>query len=410
MDVMRRILSCLKTTHFILPLASLALVTAWNIHQSRSISSLRKESSELEKKIASVTVVSNQENGIAKGPGRESSAKDAINQKRPALGLSDRLAEMSRDEIIASLDEIDDLDLSDEEREALIEEMIDSLIEKDPQYALEHLGDKIKDDPDGIGSQLAAAMSAWAKRDLAAATAWLDRKIAAGDFDTKTLDGKSDVREEFEAALLESLIEKNPDAAAGRLAAIPEDQRRDVLEYLSFGELSSEAQKSYAGLLRQLIPEDERAGSFAHLASELANQGDYSKVDQFLGSVSATPEERVAAVRQAAESAVASLGREGKVNRESVDQLRNWITRQAPGKADEFTGRAIGEATQKFGKLNYDDAVKLVLDYHKSSKNDDLLESFLNTFSRHSNADKVIPLLRYIRNAELHDKFEQRYQ
>ncbi|NJR42733.1 MAG: hypothetical protein HC767_08755 [Akkermansiaceae bacterium] len=119
---------------------------------------------------------------------------------------------MSREEIIAALDEIDRLDLSDEERDALISEILDPLIEKDPQYALERFADKIKTDPDGIGSQLSSAMRAWAQKDLGAATAWLDRKIAAGDFDSKTLDGQSDVREEFEAALLGSLIEKNPAA------------------------------------------------------------------------------------------------------------------------------------------------------------------------------------------------------
>ncbi len=422
---MRRILSPLKISHFILPLTSLAIVIAWNSHQANAIRSLREEGRELERKITSIATASDQENGSTKLSPKGKSPKFAIDWKQlassligsdadigilPSIDLEERLASMSREEIIAALDEIEGLDLSDEERDALISEILDPLIEMDPQYALERFGNKIKDDPDGIGSQLSSAMRAWAQKDLAAATAWLDRKIAAGDFDSKTLNGQSDVREEFEAALLESLIEKNPAAAFARLDAIPENQRRDVLEYLPFGELSSEAQKSYADFLRGLIPADERAGSFAHLASELVTDGDFSKVDQFLNSVGANPEERVAAARQTAESVITSLGNKGGVTRQNMHQLRSWLAKQAPGKEDELTGRALGEATQHFGKLKYDEAVKLVLGYHKTSKSDDVLSSFIGSFSRHSNGEKVGPLLQHIRDPELRNKLKQRYQ
>ncbi|NJR42734.1 MAG: hypothetical protein HC767_08760 [Akkermansiaceae bacterium] len=198
--------------------------------------------------------------------------------------------------------------------------------------------------------------------------------------------------------------------AFARLGALPEGQRRNVLEYLPFGELSSEAQKSYADLLRQLVPADERAGSFAHLASELAIDGDYSKADQFLSSVGAGPDERVAVARQTAESVVAALGRKGGVNRQSIDELRSWLTKQAPGKEDELTGRALAEATQHLGKLKYDEAAKLVLHYHKASKNDDALSSFIRSFSRRSNPERVNSLLPQIRDPELRGRLERRYQ
>ncbi|NJR42732.1 MAG: hypothetical protein HC767_08750 [Akkermansiaceae bacterium] len=49
-----------------MPLASLALVIAWNSHQAISIRSLREESRELEKRIATVSTASDQENESTK--------------------------------------------------------------------------------------------------------------------------------------------------------------------------------------------------------------------------------------------------------------------------------------------------------------------------------------------------------
>ena len=130
-------------------------------------------------------------------------------------------------------------------------------------------------------------------------------------------DGKSEVRGEFEAALLDQLLGTDFDAAAARLAALPPDQRRDILEQIAFDSLDPKAQQGYANLVRQQIPLDERAGSFAHIASELVDDQGYGKVDIFLDAARATPEERLAAARETAKSQVESLNNMGNLTRQS---------------------------------------------------------------------------------------------
>ena len=72
-------------------------------------------------------------------------------------------------------------------------------------------------------------MQQWAKKDPAAAIAWFDQQIAAGKFDSKSLDGKSQSRNPVRRCFdLHILLGSDPEAAALRLGAMPEDQRDEV--------------------------------------------------------------------------------------------------------------------------------------------------------------------------------------
>jgi hypothetical protein len=412
---MQRILWCLKISHFIFPLGALVSVSTWNAVQLKSISVLEKNHAELQSKISSALKTEDSPRGNSAEKSREiqsSKSKGAVDWKELAdsLDFEKRVLDMSREDIIAALDEIDLLDLSDEARQALEEAMLDSLIQKDPQYALEHFGSSIKNDPDGLGFQLASALRAWAKKDLKAATAWFDRKIAAGDFESKSLDGKSEIGQQFEAALFDSLLAADFGAASARLTALPEDQRREILQQVSFAELSPDAQKAYANLVRQQVPQDERAGSFASIASELVDGQGYGKVDAFLNSVQATPEERIAAARQTAESQLEILSRKENLTRQDIDSMRAWLAKQAPDQVDAITGKAIAEASQNFGRLKFENAAKLALDYQKSTGNDDVLISFLKSYSNRSNFDEAKILVSHIRDPKIREGVQKRYR
>ena len=139
----------------------------------------------------------------------------------------------------------------------------------------------------------------------------LDKQIAAGKFESRSLDGRSEMRTMFEAGVLENLISSDLEAAGRRLLALPEDQRREVLEQLSFSELGPDARRDYATLVRQLVPSDERPGSFANIATQLVEDGGYQKVSAFLDAVEATAEERAVSARQAAATQLELLGEEG---------------------------------------------------------------------------------------------------
>ena len=419
---MQRILPRLKATHLIPPVAALILVGAWNSVQLRSISSLENDASAMQEKISTAVAAGNFR-PVAASTDRPKKVT-ATDRKQPhdwkelaarlleietgggrddlraGLSFQQELAGMTQEEMTAALDEIAGLDLSDEARESLESLILAPLIREDPQLALERFADRIGSESSEITWQLSTALRDWAKKDLAGATAWFDRQIADGKFDSKTLDGRSEERTRFEAALMQSLLTSDPNAASQRLANIPEDQRRGVLEQIAFPDLGPQDQKTYAELVRQLVPQDERAGSFAHIASVLVDASGYGKVSSFLDAVQATPAERAAAAMQTAESRMQSLGLEGNVTPADVDRLREWLTRQAPGQVDSITGKAIAEAAQDHGKFKFAEASQLVLQYQKSSGNDDVLVAFLQSYSARSNLEEAIHMADLISDAK----------
>lgn len=419
---MQRILSRLKAIYFIPPVAALILIGAWNAVQLRSISSLENGSAVLRRKVSTaiasgnlpeLTITAGRSGKAALSANKQShdwkelSARlvdmqngGGRNDLRAGVNFQQELAGMTKEQMTAALDEIAGLDLSAEARETLESLIMVPLIREDPKLALERFGDRIGSESSAIGWQLSTALRDWAKKDLAGATAWFDRQIAAGKFDSKSLDGRSEERTRFEASLLQSLLSSDPSAASQRLANIPEDQRREVLEQIAFPELGPLDQKNYAELVRQLVPGDERAGSFAHIASELVDESGYGKVSNFLDAVQATPAERAAAASQTAESRMQSLGLTGTLTRADVDTLREWLTRQAPGQVDTITGKALAEAAQNQGKFKFAEASQLVIQYQQSTGNDDALVAFLQSYSARSNLDEAIHMADLISDAK----------
>ncbi len=410
---MQRILFPLKATHLIPPAAALVIVIAWNATELRTIASGKKETAVLQEKITTAQAAGNfsTDPAIARGTTRTASPHGKVSRDwqqladfmgesqptsekarmRAVTEFQKNLTEMSRQEIIDALDEIDGLDLTAVQRQALEFEILGSLIEQDPEYALKRFADRIVSDPDEIGSQLSAALRDWAKKDLTAATAWFDRQIADGNFESKTLDGNSETRASFEAALMESLLSSDPAAAARRLAEMPEGQRREILEQLPFEALGETEQRNYTELVRGLVPADERQGAFANISSQLIGEG-YAAVSTFLDSAKASPEERAAAAGQAAQSQLEALARKGTVTAKDVDELRTWLASQAATKIDSITGKAIAEAAQDGGKFKFAEASQLVLHYQKISGSDDGLVSFLQSYAARSNLEQAVKL------------------
>ncbi len=384
----------------------------------RSIASLEEERVTLRKQIAAAT--NSPETGMMPGsrPGKPGTASGneridwkslsaqiesaqqggSVGEMRAMMNFQQRLDKMTTEEMADALDQIASLDLPSATRSMLESMIIDPLIAQDPELALQRFGDRIQSDPDGVGWQLSNALKEWAKTDLSAATAWFDKQIADGNFESKSLDGRSDMRLQFEGALMESLLSSDPDAAARRLAELPEDQRREVLQQIPFGEISEQSRKAYADLVRGLVPADEREGSFAHIATELVGSGGYSDVSSFLDAVRATPAERAAAAMDAADTKLEKLATEGKVTAADVDEMRAWLKLQAPDQVDSITGKALAEAAQERGRFKFTEAAELALQYHQRSGNDDVLVAFLESYSARSNLDQAKHLAEMIKD------------
>lgn len=321
--------------------------------------------------------------------------------------LEEHIGLMSDVELIAAIRAIAAMEGEQQASETLQEMLAGRLIEIAPELALQTFTSRISDDEDPVGWQLPTALGEWAKLDPGAATAWLDRQIADGHLESKSLDGVSQSRLEFEAALAGVMLHSDPAAARQRIAALAVDQRRDALERISFIELDATGRRNFAAIARETLAQDERADVFGSLGAELLLDGGLPSLDAFMDEIRATPDERDACAREAANTHLSEIAGERAVTRDDVDTLRAWLQRQAPDAGDRMIGTALAEAVQDDGDFDFNAAAQLALGYHQQGGNDELLAAFLDSFTARTNPTLALPLLEHIRDPELRRKLRE---
>ena len=104
---------------------------------------------------------------------------------------------------------------------------------------------------------------------------------------------------ELESAFIRILLGSSPEAAARRLAALPEDQRGDVLSMYDLSSVPEENQVAHAALIRAQVPEKDQAETIASQMTNLIKRGDYSAATAYLDRIAATPAERAASAMKA---------------------------------------------------------------------------------------------------------------
>lgn len=401
----------LKTSSLIPPLVALVVAGVWIGSQRRSISALESESVVLQKHIAAArTSGPGVDSAAAKPAPPAKAAKDkepldwkkvaaqfeemqrsgGMGDMRTMMKLQQRLRSMTKEEIIAALDEIAALDLPEQSRDMLEQMLIGPLAQKDPELVLGKFIDRLGDKDGSMSWMLSNALQEWAKKDPAKATAWFDQQIAAGKFDSKTLDGKSRSRLQFEGTMISVLLDTDPSGAASRLGAMPEDQREDALSNWSFQQLKEESQVAFAKLVRDQVPEKDQTSTLAQQASRMVgNDEGYSKVTEFMDRIAATPAERAACVEEAAESRIRSLSHSKKIAAEDLDAMRAWASTQSPDQVNTLTGKALANAGQGNGGTKFEDAAALAVQYHEASGNDEVLSSFLDGWAARRNKDQA---------------------
>jgi hypothetical protein len=424
------ILCMLKPALFIPPVVALAIAGIWLGTQRQSISTLERQSEVLRQAIAARSSGSAVDSSQARTALTAKAARDkgAIDWKqvagqfaetRRAGGMGDmramlrfqqRLQAMGKEELVAALDEIAALDLPAETRRMLEEMILGPLVEKDPELALTKFIDRIQDNDGALSWQLSHAMQQWAKKDPAAAIAWFDQRIAAGKFDSKSLDGRSQSRILFEANLIHVLLGSDPAAAGRRLAAMPEDQRDDALSRFSIQQLKDEDQLAFATLVRDQVSKEDQARTLAQQASRLVGKNEFAKVGEFLDRIQASPAERGACAQHAAESAIRTISHQSKVTREDLDTMREWVSAQAPEATGRITGSALANALQGSRKLEFSEAADLAVSYHEAAGNDDVLSSFLESWSARQNKEQARVLASKISDAKRREEILQNLQ
>ncbi len=393
------------------------VVTAWLANGRSTLTTLEAQSAVLRQRLASRSSAITDDSTAARpdAPTKSQDAKKPIDWKelaaqmqemqnsggmgdmRSMIRLQQRVQAMTRGELAAALDEIAALDLPNDSKEMLEQMLFGPLSQKDPEFALNHYLDRLNDDRGVFGWQLSNAMKVWTAKDPAAATAWFDQQIAAGKFDSKSLDGKSNSRLRFEGSLIGALIATDPAAASSRLQALPEDQRKEVLENHAANSITEKDQLAFATLVRQELPESDQIEVIAQQSSRMAWGQGYTKVDEYLDRIEATPAERAAAVTNTVSSKVSQLTQNKKITSEDIAGIREWAATQSPDTTDKVTGNAIARSMNSENKLEFAEAAALATEYHTRSGNDDVLvEFFKRSYQARQNKDEAIQLAQKI--------------
>ena len=412
--------SVMRPVHWIAPAIALVIAGGLVGTQRQKISRLENESDVLRKHISAEKVRIEIER-IAEVPARpvmtgrtdeaidwveiaavfgEISRGGGVGDMRKMMSFQAKLQKMDKDQLLAALDRIQALELADDERMILETLLIGPLAQKDPELLLNRFSGRLDDEDSGIAWQLAAALGEWAKDDRAAASAWFDREIAAGTFDSKSLDGKSRIRLQFESNLMAQLISSDPTAVDARIAALPADHRKDALGGFAFQRLSGDDQAAYADLVRANLSEEEQHEIFGQQASMLAMTGDLEKVDAYLDGIGAAGEERIHAAERAAGSSLNRIAHRSKITEENIDSMREWLGSQAPDSVDRITGESLARIGMMGGGTNFPETAAMVMKYHEQGGGDDILTAFLENSRHRGDKDRAREIAERISDPE----------
>ncbi len=236
-------------------------------------------------------------------------------------------------------------------------------------------------------------MKEWAKKDSASAITWFDEQIAAGKFDSKSLDGKSSARLEFEGQLISSLLDSDLAAAKRRLNSLPEEQRKDALAEISYISLKEERQIAFAELVRKGIAEKDQAEILASATLSLVHgENGYEKASAYLDRIQATPNESAACVEHVVETQFSVLSQQKKITRKDLDAMREWVTSRDPESTAAMTGKALAKSIEWNENMDFSEVAQLALEYNSASGNDEVLYSFLirNPFWEHREEARLL--------------------
>jgi RNA polymerase sigma factor (sigma-70 family) len=371
----------------------LAGLIGWVGIQRKSIASVEKEIAALRDHIAEVESQPTSAVSVRKisQPSKVFHADQPIDWKEVAEYLEDskgdrqwlvqlqaKLRSMSPEELIAEMDRIAALLPS---HPALEQMVLRPLIEKDPALPLKHLIGRVDSPYHSLILPLLDAMGAWAKRDVAAATAWFDEQVAAGSFEEKQL-GSRMLQDRFHGPIIGVLISRDLDGAMLRFGMIPESNRNDFLQYELYSwpkEVSDYA--AFATMIREMMPEKDRIWPIAAFAQSMP----FEKVGAYLDAIHADLEERTASAERAAEMRVQDLTAQEAITRADIDALRAWAGNVAPHAVGRVTGVALARSTNINTALTFEEAGKLALEYHAETKDDDVLVGFLDSYAGYSN-------------------------
>jgi hypothetical protein len=382
----------MELKHFILPATALAAAVFLLGGQRMRISELRVVNEELRVRIA--TARATHPAATPERPDQPDPPGKPIDWDKLAASIHDnnggkssglysiqrRLLAMDTQELLAALERIAAMDVDDVTRLKLENLILDPLCRKDPGAALDHFKGKLQRQEGMETFLLTHALRNWAKKDPAAATGWLDRELAAGTFEPRSLDGKNPVWTRLEAAVVFGQFAADPAKAEARLSCLSVEMRAEILGQAdAFHKMSASDEIDYAAIVRRQLDEKGRVAAIAERAKRaLEKAGGFAAVDEYMNSVYAAPDERELAADRVAVEYARSLALKKELRTKEIEAMRAWVARDAPAAVGRLTGEALGMAVSFGGGMEFADGSALALHYRRSDGNDDTLHAFLS--------------------------------
>jgi len=414
----------MKAKLFIIPAAALVAAGAWLGGQRMKISELRVANEKLNTRItAARTGIHPPDQRVAERPDQPGKRfawdklagllRDNAGDDVPGRpSIQRRLSAMNAKELLAALDRIAAMDVDDATRLKLENLILDPLCKKDPEAALETFKGRLQGKEDMRTFHLTHALKDWVNKDLAAATSWLDREIAAGTFEPRPLDGKNPVRTRWEAAVVYGQFVADPAKAEARLANLSPAMRADILGQAdAFHKMSAVDEITYAAIVRRQLDEKGRVEAISERARKtLAGGGDFAAVDEYMNSVYAAPDERELAAARVAGEYAQTLALRNELRTKEIEEMRAWVARDAPGAVGRLTGQALGMAVSFGGNMGFADGSALALHYRKSDGNDDTLHAFLSEIDPKANKAEARKLAETITDPEKREILMRKFE
>ncbi|MBX3741937.1 MAG: sigma-70 family RNA polymerase sigma factor [Akkermansiaceae bacterium] len=397
----------MKASSILPPAAAAVIAAILLLEQRNAVASLERKILKMEAVLTtrgnSAMPISTNRPG-ARGRMGQAGGKGTIDWREVAKGLEETLRSgfsddlemtkvrrylsgLSSQELLQALDDLKELDIPWDTKEALAQEVVRGLMEEDPELALERL---VGTQTLGTEHLLTIALRNLAAKDPAKAVEWLDRQIAAGRFESGYLDEQGRWPIEYEAELGSSTFLTHPGIIRKRLLNLPVGDRRDILSRFVIMSSGEREQRAFLELVRDTLPAGERASAIAAQASK---EKSLAEVSRYFDRAEVSAAERESMVGQVTNAHLTNYFFHRRLTMEDMDEVGSWASSEAPGAADEILGNALAKVSSlRGGRTNYPELVELLVALNQKSPSDIRLVRFLSGEGSLRNKDQAASL------------------
>jgi hypothetical protein len=312
------------------------------------------------------------------------------------MKLQAKLMEMDESEIEDGFNKLATLDLTEDVAQQLKQALIQMLAQKNPEKALDLMGDIITSRENRFHWVQQSAFRNFATKDPAGALAWLDGQVKSGKFVSKALDPGENPRLRFESALLGSLLESDLPTVQARLSTFSEEERKQLFSDPNQWKRGGKMPVEFLELARKNLDSEQATDAIAEAWSGRHNT-DLKGISESLNEVSFSDLEHDAIVKKS----ISNFLQNGSDDENNHKVAYEWAQEQSPKNAGPLIAQSL--ATQGLWgdqlETNFQKALDLTETFQAPSiarefaslyiQNDDVLKARLDNFKDPALAEKM---------------------